>query len=186
MELNNKGFTLVELLGSMVILGLLIALVVPNIVKITENSTKQQYITDANKMIEAAKYKLSASKELRPSQTNGSCIYITLAYLDNSEFDESPYGGCYDVNKSFVKVTFNKHSYNYEVALYEKHDDDIFTGIDLTEENSLDYNKVDDADVSSIISMDYKNPIGLECPVFSSSIRDYGNDTDVKGLCAFD
>ena len=45
MKLNNKGFTLVEILAVVVILGLLLALMYPNINKIIKQNKEKNYET---------------------------------------------------------------------------------------------------------------------------------------------
>ena len=99
--MNNKGFTLVELLGSMVILGLIMLIVVPNVVGLMNSNRETVYVEDAKKMILIAKAKVSGKKVKAPMGSN-QCTFIGLGFLDNSEFDNPPNGGCYDVNRSFL------------------------------------------------------------------------------------
>ena len=121
---NNKGFTLVELLGSMVILGLLMVMVVPNIVGILSKNKEKTYIEDAKKLVEVAKYKISMGKDVKAPYQNGKCVMMGLGYLDNAEFTSPPNGGCYDVTRSFVLVKLNPttHRYEYYVQLAELFD----------------------------------------------------------------
>lgn len=120
MRLNNKGFTLVELLAAMVILAAIMAIAVPNIMGILNNSKADAYVEDAKKMISLAEYKVRANPNLRPA--SGSCK-ILLKDLDNSEFKSAPNNGSYDTTKSFVLVTKQSGSgvkrYNYSVTLVE-------------------------------------------------------------------
>ncbi len=120
MRLNNKGFTLVELLAAMVILAAIMAIAVPNIIGILNNSKADTYVEDAKKMLSLVEYKVRANPSLRPS--TGSCI-IQLKDLDNSEFKNPPNNGEYDFNNSFVLVTKQvvdgKTRYEYFVTIIE-------------------------------------------------------------------
>ena len=63
--MNNKGFTLVELIGSMVILGLIMLLVVPNVVGLLNSSRETVYVEDAKKLVLIAKAKVkSVSRQI--------------------------------------------------------------------------------------------------------------------------
>lgn len=120
MKLNNKGFTLVELLAAMVILAAIMAIAVPNIMGILNNSKADAYVEDAKRMLSLAEYKVRANPGLRPS--TGSCK-ILLENLDKSEFKNAPNNGTYDLQKSFVVVTRQdqngKKNYTYSVTIVE-------------------------------------------------------------------
>lgn len=123
MKLNNKGFTLIELLAAMVILAAIMAIAVPNIMGILNNSRADAYVEDAKKMISLAEYKVRANPELKPTSV-GSCTKITLKYLDNSEFKNAPNNGSYHSTNSFVIVRYasnagGKKKYDYYVTLVE-------------------------------------------------------------------
>lgn len=123
MKLNNKGFTLVELLAAMVILAAIMLIAVPNIMGILNNSKADAYVEDAKKLLSLAEYKIRANPDLRPASVN-SCTKLTLKYLDNSEFKNAPNNGTYDQTKSFVVVTrkadkSGKKQYDYAVTIVE-------------------------------------------------------------------
>lgn len=123
MKLNNKGFTLVELLAAMVILAAIMVIAVPNIMGILNNSKADAYVEDAKKLLSLAEYKIRANPDLRPASV-GSCTKLTLKYLDNSEFKNAPNNGSYDQAKSFVVVTrkadkAGKKQYDYAVTIVE-------------------------------------------------------------------
>ncbi|WP_258000273.1 type II secretion system protein [Bacillus sp. Marseille-P3661] len=57
---NNKGFTLVELLAVIVILGIIAAIAVPSIGNIIDNSKKDAHVANARQLIEAARLKVAS------------------------------------------------------------------------------------------------------------------------------
>ena len=117
-KINKKGFTLVELLATLVILGLLTVIAAPNIIGILTNTKLNTYISDANKLQTLAEYKFrSDSKITRPQDVK--CIVLTINYLGTSEFKNPPYGGTYDFNNSFVVIKKEGNEYKYYVQIIE-------------------------------------------------------------------
>lgn len=132
MKLNNKGFTLVELLAAMVILAAIMAIAVPNVLGILNNSRADAYVEDAQKLLSLAEYKFRANSTLRPPQNQ--CVVLSLNYLDNSEFENAPNNGAYDKTNSYVIVVnqptaAGKNQYVYYVTLDEVLEDGSHRGI---------------------------------------------------------
>ena len=120
-KLDREAFTLVELLAALVILGLLMAVAAPNVMGILNRSKNEMYIEDAKKLVARAEYVMRSDTSIQKPKQGGSlvsCVYFSLGYLDNSEFDDAPNGGEYYTNKSFVRVC-NNGSYQYYVQLLE-------------------------------------------------------------------
>ena len=61
MKKSSKGFTLVELLAVVVLMGILIGLGLPLIVGMIDSNRKKIYVSDAQKLISKAEYKIKAS-----------------------------------------------------------------------------------------------------------------------------
>lgn len=132
MRLNKKGFTLVELLAALVILAAIMAIAVPNVMGILNNSKADAYVEDAKKLLSLAEYKFRGNPSFRPAPNE--CTVMSLKYLDNSEFENAPNGGAYDKTNSYV-IIVNKpnasgnNQYVYYVTLDEVMDGGAHRGL---------------------------------------------------------
>ena len=152
--MNNKGFTLVELIGSMVILGLIMLLVVPNVVGLLNSSRETVYVEDAKKLVLIAKAKVSG-KKINIPMADGQCVFLGLGYIENSEFDNPPNGGCYDVNRSFEVIKKENYQLKYYVKLVEYYDRKYNGIIDLTESTALNKDVVKHGEASDNLKFTY-------------------------------
>ena len=101
---NKKGFTLVELLAAIVILGILSVFAIPMITGMVENSRNKMYVDDALKLIARAEYQMKASSNTIDKPDAGDCIIISMAYLQANEIVTAPNGGEYDKDQSYVVI----------------------------------------------------------------------------------
>ena len=114
MKYKNKGFTLVEVIATMTILGIIMLLAIPNITGVIEKNRAKTYVEDAKKFIALAKYKVAREDNLNCTMAN-PCKW-TLGTLDLSkEIDKGPYGYSYSTDGSWVKYD----GQSYSVKLYE-------------------------------------------------------------------
>ncbi len=135
---NKKGFTLVELLAAIVILGILSVFAIPMITGMVENSRNKMYVDDALKLIARAEYQMKASSNTIDKPDSGDCIIISMAYLQANEIVTAPNGGEYDKDQSYVVI---KNSGNgkleYAATIIEKMKKGGYKGIKLTPYKNL-------------------------------------------------
>lgn len=126
MQLNNKGYTLIELLATMLVLGILMAVTIPNITGISTQNKVTAYAEDAKKFKNIVEYKLRGDNTVKKPTSNGQCVIVALNLVHGSEFDNPPYGGTYMKDKSFVVMVKKNKRFHYYVQLVE--------GIDCNED----------------------------------------------------
>lgn len=136
--MNRKGFTLVELLGVIVILSIVILIAIPNITSTLERSKRDQYLTDAKKMVSLAEYELRKGDLAKPAE--GKYIIITLDYLATTDVEKDPDGVSYSLTDSYVVVARKDGYLKYYVNLvadHSKNSTKAWWGIKLAEKDEL-------------------------------------------------
>lgn len=105
---NNKGFTLVETIAVIIILGIVLSIAVPSITNVVKSTNKNRMISDAETFI-------SEVKEYVESDTigNTSDTYTLKDIKGKTKLSKSPYGEEYE-EKSYVKIDDNN---SYTVCL---------------------------------------------------------------------
>lgn len=141
--MNNKGYTLVELLATMIILGVVMAVTIPNITGISTQNKMTAYAEDAKKLKNTAEYMFRGDDTVIKPNANGQCVIVNLRCIHDNEFDSPPYGGAYDMDNSFVIMVKKNNRYHYYVQLVEKYssDGDNYKGFSLIDHVNLEGNK---------------------------------------------
>lgn len=122
--MNNKGYTLVELLGVMLILGIVMGVTIPNISGISTQNKITTYAEDAKKFKSTAEYMIRGDDTVKKPVGDGECVVVNLKYIHGNEYDNPPYGGEYLMNKSFVVMVKKNKRYHFYVQLVEKFNTD--------------------------------------------------------------
>ena len=154
--MKNKGFTLVELLIMLTVLGILMLVAIPNINGILKNQRLNAIKSDATNMVETAKNKIQKEKLLVKPKRN-ECIVFTLNYLnDDDNIIKGPNGGLYDQFDSVIVYTRSGNKYKYYVRLVELYNNKRI-GLNLLDSNNI--KKLKTSDVKTLANT---NKIGLD------------------------
>lgn len=144
MKKNNKGFTLVEIIAVVTILGILLLVSVPKILDLVTDSRDEMYVQDAKKLIAQAQYVLSSNSDEVEKPIVGDYIVLSLNYLGTDAFSSPPNGGEYLAESSFVVVkniqtdeNAEFENYKYSVVLVEAAEDGFYRGIKFRTEEEL-------------------------------------------------
>lgn len=135
--MNKKGFTLVELLASLIILSLLMTVAVGSVLRVIDSNRKELYVEDAKKLITQVEYTVRANKLGIVKPSSGNCIVVSLGYLETTDFKKAPSGGEYDHLASFVVLKNQNFNDVYYVRLIENLDNSSFRGISIASLDNL-------------------------------------------------
>ena len=112
---SEKGFTLVELIVIIVIIGVILVFTLPNITSVLERNKKEQMIADAKDMVDKAKNKMIKTADY---PTGSGCKSFKLSDIDErEEIKTSPYGNSYNRNSSNVEICLKSNQYEYTITL---------------------------------------------------------------------
>jgi len=136
--MNKKGFTLVELLGVIVILGIIMLVAIPNIASLTQKNKKNTYIVDAKKMVSLVQYELRKGGRDKPG--DGAVEVFDLESLSTSDVEKNADGIEYDTSQSYVAVYRENGYLKYAVQLVTG-ESGQYDGIILTRVENLDGKK---------------------------------------------
>ncbi|MBR2998128.1 MAG: prepilin-type N-terminal cleavage/methylation domain-containing protein [Bacilli bacterium] len=158
MKKNNKGFTLVELLATLVLLGILMGIGLPILTGLLSNNRNKIYVADINRMIALAETKLNSSSSTIEKPDENNCIIMSLTFLDDSSFENPPNQGKYVKDSSYVVIkNTGGGNLEYSATLVEKVKNyyrgiELTRGINLEKSNATRYVKT--IDESNLVKID--------------------------------
>lgn len=145
--MKRNGFTLVELLAMLTVIGIIMIVAIPNISGMLKNQRLDFIKQDAKNMVESAKMKINKDRVLVKPK-NGECIVFALNYLDdNDNIVNGPNGGKYEQFDSVVIYTREGSKYKYYVRLVERYKNQR---IGITLVDSIDIDKLKTSDVKTV------------------------------------
>lgn len=114
--MRNKGYTLIELLGVMIILALLLSLVIPSVINVIKSSTEKSDNLVNDLVIDATElYMDDYSNEFYEIYGNTYCIPLTELVELNYLKENIEYEGKDITDTKSVKISYTD-KYNYEIV----------------------------------------------------------------------
>ncbi len=152
--MNRKGFTLIELMGVIIILSIVMLIAVPNITSILDKNKRDTYIADAKKLITQAEYAIRSNQFEKPA--SNELVKVTLNYLATNDIKKDPDGNPYSLTDSYVVIVRKDGYLEYYVNLVATTDSGK-KGIRLVHEEEL----TKDSRLT-LIQKDFTNPTDSE------------------------
>ena len=122
---KNKGFTLVELLVTIVILGMITALSFPLLKRLKENNENNRFETYRSSLEELAKSYVDAYEDDLFLQEGNKCAIISVEMLEQKKIFKDVVIDNYSCNSNgtFIKVTYegdylDKKNRKYKYTAY--------------------------------------------------------------------
>ena len=137
MKRNNKGFTLVELLAVIVILGLLMAIAIPSVTKYITQSRKKTLMSTMDSYVTAVTNAVN-DNEFGALSTQDIIYYIPVSDEENNSCVSLEKGGSDPFGnwlEAYVAVNYNSETYSYDY--YFTFYDDAGYGLALTDIDNL-------------------------------------------------
>lgn len=139
-KLNKSGFTLIEILAVIVIIGIIMVIAVPSVSNYILDSRKNTYVSTIKGYAEAVRNKIN---NFEYSLSNKDiAYYVPISNIELDKGGNSPFGDWID---AYVVVTYNGREHNYywtsvdtsgyKVALLKKVED--ITTSDIVHDNAL-------------------------------------------------
>ena len=175
--MNKKGFTLIEILAVIIILGIVATIGIAAITRNIDKSRKSSFVNIARNYVESARAMRTEDK-LPIDISNGRILVmpfssITGVQLENA--DETPYGDL-DMDYCYI-IVYNKDNKNYSYYVTMK--DTSNHGINMVEVNDLQEKSVildENNEIKNIESLTYIEIDGVNFSISYNGIqRDENN-----------
>ena len=175
--MKNKGFTLIEIIAVIIILGIIMIIAIPNISSYIANSRVDTYVVSLNRYIEGARNVVETG-DIKINSTSIT-YYIPMACISVDKGQASPYGDWKDI---YVAVTYDGAKHDYYITAT----DTAHHGVDLVYSDKFDSSKIrlGKTSVATNIAVGTRNTIkvlGADCD--TSKATQY-QGSQIKGRIA--
>ena len=113
--MNSKGFTLIELMGVIVILSIIMLIAIPNVTSTLEKTKKDSYIADAKKFVSLVQYEVRMGTVEKPTPSHN--VSVSLGDLKTDQISKDSDGNSYDTINSYVIMQIVDGYITYNVQL---------------------------------------------------------------------
>ena len=113
--MNSKGFTLIELMGVIVILSIIMLIAIPNVTSTLEKTKKDSYIADAKKFVSLVQYEVRMGTVEKPTPSHN--VSVSLGDLKTDQISKDSDGNLYDTINSYVIMQIVDGYITYNVQL---------------------------------------------------------------------
>ena len=150
MKKNNKGFSLIEILAVIIILGILLIITIPAVSKYILSSNKASYAADIVALLETMKAEYDM-KEYGSFVKEGEIMIVPFRYvtLEKGTNLSSPFGD-YDLKKSYGIIVPERNGYQ----MYANVTDNNGMGVSMKSYNEMDKSVIQDGISSSFLEYD--------------------------------
>lgn len=146
---NSKGFTLIEVIAVVIILGVLLLIAVPSISNYIAGSRKSTYVNQMKQMVNTVASSISAMKlPYNIEENEGIIVPFDQINLEKGG-KKSPYSE-FNYDNCFILVVYNGKNYDYYISAL----DNTKHGFKLIDENYLTEDSiVEMTDTSDMLSL---------------------------------
>lgn len=181
---KKNGFTLIEILSVIIILGVIMIIAVPAVTKYIFKSKKSVYVSNVYSYVETvrAKYEM---KEYGDYLKDDEIMIVPIlsVTLEKGNEKESPYGE-YDFNRSYVIIVPENNKYNFYATVI----DDQGVGLISVDESILEEKTIREEITDDIPTITYFDAIGAIYSINGNDYRKvesrdiYGDDVNNEGV----
>ena len=137
---NKKGFTLIEIIAVIVIIGIILIIAVPMVTKYISSSDRTAFASNVQAYAETVRgeYEMNEYGDLL---LDNELMIVPMEYIDLEKTDngKSPFG-MYDLEKSYFLIVPEKKNYSFYATVV----DETGVGINLKKANELGKEVVED------------------------------------------
>lgn len=136
--MNRKGFTLIEVMAVVIIIGVIMMIAIPSVSSYIANSKKSSYATNIHAYIETIRAEYEERNYGPILEDNEIMIVpIKVVKLEKGDAGSSPFGA-YNYDKSYVVISPERNTYEY----YANVVDSTKKGVIMTKYNELSGDKI--------------------------------------------
>ena len=131
---NEKGFTLIEVLSVIIIIGVIMIIAIPAVSKYIDRSNKASYASDALAYVETVRSEYEM-KDYGEFLSKDELMIVPIEYIILEKGDgNSPYAP-FDFSKSYIIIVPERNGYQFYATMVDE------TGVGIIQKNSNELNR---------------------------------------------